>query len=135
MKDQFVTHEIALKLNELGFDEGCICLYGSEDIYSDFTGGHLEDKSFTKNSELPDPSDHWVAAPLWQQAIDWFREEHDTIINIHIGRDRNVSSIYDNKNYQPELNINGDNQVLKMTFYTYAEAREFVVLTAIELKS
>lgn len=90
MEKEFVTYEIALKLKELGFDEPCIMFYdvihnndlriGTEDSYwGDYTG-------FRKWNSMPNspwkPFGLLISAPLWQQAIDWLREEHNIYIDI-----------------------------------------------------
>ena len=70
MIKQFVTYEMALKLKELGFDEECFALYRNGRLY--LMCNFLKINS-TKESV--------ISAPLWQQVIDWFREEYD----IHVG--------------------------------------------------
>lgn len=78
MKEQFVPYELAIKLKELGFDEKC------------FSGYNLEWNGQMKFAQqVPYVGDnygwgkyshhnkHIIKAPLWQQAFDWFRENHD----------------------------------------------------------
>lgn len=74
MKKEFVTYPIAVKLKELGFDKKCfgcyisstLCIVGDE--IGDFIASDYENR---------------IKAPLWQQAIDWFREKHE--IHIQFG--------------------------------------------------
>jgi hypothetical protein len=65
MEKQFCTYEIALKLKELGFNENCIATFGENQVFD------LQD--FEQNYDTF-PS-HIIAAPLWQQVIDWFRDK------------------------------------------------------------
>ena len=58
MKDQFVPYEIAMALTMKGFDEPCIKVYD--------TLGYLQDEKIMDELSLEK-----VAAPLWQQAINW----------------------------------------------------------------
>lgn len=73
MEEQFVPYELALKLKELGFDEECFkywnCSYKTDDNSSIL--------SMFKNEHI-----YSVAAPLWQQAFDWFREKHNMYFEI-----------------------------------------------------
>lgn len=63
MKKQFVTYEIAKKLEEIGFNYNVIATYDNEEKLT------LFDYEIRASNQL--------IAPLWQQAIDWLREEHD----------------------------------------------------------
>ena len=60
-KNQFVPYELAVKLKELGFDEGCFGTYSGEVLEI--------------GSDIPN-DDYFTRAPLWQQAFDWFREKY-----------------------------------------------------------
>ncbi len=66
MIEQFVTHEIAKALKELGFNERCFACYayGGEDhiIFAE---------------KYNDNNKGYTAVPLWQQAIDWLRKIHN----------------------------------------------------------
>ena len=120
MKEQFVTYEIALALKELGFDNndfghydknGKLCIYSEYLVYDTVI------------------SERDTDAPLWQQAIDWLRENHK------------LNVIIDNK-YEHQIdkwvgitqntNIYYDEYVTNK-FDSYYEAREQAVLKAIEL--
>lgn len=81
MKNLFVTYEIAKQLKELGFNEKCFGFYNyqGELIINDCSISFLEwfklveEAKDTKNIKI-------IPAILYQQVIDWFREEK----NIHI---------------------------------------------------
>jgi hypothetical protein len=65
MKEQFVPHEIALKLKEKGFDEPCLGYF--DPLYKKLVIWENGSTNSTSN---------WVYAPLWQQVIDWLEREH-----------------------------------------------------------
>jgi len=72
MKNLFVPYEISTKLKEKGFNEPCFASY-------DIDGENLmtnNDGSLGRNSEIL----YGIYTPLYQQAIDWFREKHSIII-------------------------------------------------------
>jgi hypothetical protein len=75
MKKEFVPYDIALAMKELGFDDGCIAWYYHEELrYM-----NLEDDVPVKNNiELTgtyETDKYCYAAPLYQQAFAWFREQ------------------------------------------------------------
>ena len=73
MEEQFVTYDVALKLKELGFKEKCLASFHF--ISKDIVIMGNKEFSFNKAFEL--------SAPLWQQVIDWFREEYNIqIVNM-----------------------------------------------------
>lgn len=142
MKNKFCTYEIALKLKELGFNDECLGFYDSTIEFFYFNDG-LDDGSteedYSKNSDLIKP---YIAAPLWQDVIDWFREKY----NIHVAilpfreYESNILnivyyySIVDGNETEGDILCNendlcayGDN------YDTYEECREQVILKAIEL--
>ena len=98
----FVSYEIAVALKELGFDEPCFTTYDNEgrlrnpfdfprSEYSDNLPYIEDTKEWIYNSDLNNPANFhaahnptllkffldnpFTAAPLWQQAFDWFRSK------------------------------------------------------------
>ena len=71
MEKEFCTIEITKSLEELGFDEECLWYWN---IYN-----HKEPELLEFIDEF---SEDYLNAPLWQQAIDWFREKYKLHINI-----------------------------------------------------
>lgn len=71
MTKEFIPYEQALALNELGFNEPCMATYYSKDksfswhhhIY------HTNDEPILESGEFN------ISAPLYQQAMRWFREK------------------------------------------------------------
>lgn len=81
MKEQFVTHEIALELKKLGFDEPCFGHFTKdmglkihiqfENIQKHYTNSKL----LALEAKYLDMPKNRCASPLWQQAIDWVFEK------------------------------------------------------------
>jgi hypothetical protein len=75
MKHLFVPYEIAVELKKLGFNEPCCAFYSalsSEKRRFLWTKGDSITNSYAVNT---------ITAVLYQQVIDWFRENHEIIID------------------------------------------------------
>ncbi len=100
MKHLFVPYDIARQLKEKGFDEECLTVYVP--YYLHPNKWHLQSINNTLlNSEIKQNDSHkldftgylnsvpahfglkQIAAPLYQQVTDWFRDKH----GIHIQND------------------------------------------------
>ena len=131
MKEQFVTYEIALKLGELGFNEKCFGYYYcksnihiGDNCYS-FTNGYIT-KTYVENVCQ---SDDAFLAPLWQQAIDWFRN-NNILIEILATDDWDhwIFQIWGKDMSAPFYHMYESDENK-----SYEEAREQSILKAIEL--
>ena len=119
MEKEFVTYEIALKLKELGFDEPCCALFRHERLFP-ILG--FEIINSIKQSV--------IAAPLWQQAIEFLSEQYNILIYIdftpkesYFYRETKLGySLY-------HIDSEAENEN-KINFY---EAREQAILKALEL--
>lgn len=126
MEEQFVTYEIALKLQGLGFNEDCIVGRSSLGImnYKIVSGNNGCFVSWMKKDDTDLP------LPLWQQAIDWLRNMH----GIHVF----IFRTYSNADcaffgYQVD-DIYLNMRMERMNYgLTYIQAREQSVLKAIEI--
>ena len=147
MKEQFITYEIALKLKELGFDEGCLAYYGDNILIFD-KHEYLE-CDIKANYVLGWKNQVITLAPLWQQVIDWFREKYNIHITINpnlkfnteigeaLPKDLTYRVIFDNRFYLTW----SDNKIPVLcfdlskgyNFKSYNEAKEQAILKAIEL--
>jgi hypothetical protein len=77
MKEQFITYKIALELKKLGFNENT--RFGIETALYDEKGEFLFYCNFgVMGSGL---TNKYIKAYLWQQVIDWFREEKEIIVS------------------------------------------------------
>lgn len=76
MEKQFVPYELSVKLKELGFDEECFAWYDSnsfDTIELEFEYKNNKDLYFKES----------CTAPLYQQALDWFREKYNIVSTIY----------------------------------------------------
>ena len=141
MKKQFVTYEIVLKLRELGFDEECLYAYYHLSDLNNFKKNDYVLVGDRNNTQLKNDR---ISAPLWQQAIDWLREEHKLHVavlpykNVEEGDEIALCFYYTLTNLNENLNIclNADDLgASKENFDTPEIAREEGILSAIEIVS
>lgn len=144
IEKQFVTYKIALALKELGFDEPCIAIY--RDGWNDFGVTLISDGikiKGTQSNTLYYKSDKEMIclAPLYQQAIDWFREKHNIHIEIEL-TDNTMQFYYQycivdskNREHHDEDMIDQATRIYNYNekFNTFYEAREQAILKLIEL--
>lgn len=125
MEKEFVPYEIALKLKELGFDGEVIATFDtSKDHKLDIFAFSVPNKGIFEEGFKKG----WcIKAPLWQQAIDWFREKY----NLYLSVEANFSNKrwYFVTGTMWEYNSGG----LFDDFKTYEKAREQAILKAINL--
>ena len=74
MKEQFVPHEIATLLKEKGFDDECLAYWINKDKLRSCGAILFEVDGFFRNSLSSE--EHLIAAPLWQQCLEWLEREH-----------------------------------------------------------
>ena len=146
MKHLFVSYEIAVLSKDKGFDEICIDYYTKDGKLLD--GGAIYSKSrriWSERIDLPDDKfarfqsiscqvddekEPLTKAPLYQQLVDWLREEH----NIIAFADPTVG-----KRFTPTVisNIQDVEKVSHMCWtdkiYTYYEALDKALQQAFEL--
>jgi len=131
MKKQFCSYEICLKLKELGFNEECFGYYRKEEDLMIYLG------TYNSNMNKPDMHGKYCAAPLWQQAIDWFREKYNLWIDSPTQDFWNkglisvkLESI--DKSIILEHHVDQPYWRVYRCFKSYEEAREQSILKAIE---
>lgn len=75
MKHLFVPYSLALLAKEKGFNEQCLAVYHTDDKS---IAPVVPDKPFTLSgwANSDESSGRYLAAPLYQQLVDWFREDH-----------------------------------------------------------
>ena len=69
MNKEFIPHDQALALKELGFDEHCFKYFSTEIT-------HPENTLFNTRWGY-EPEDSETSAPLYQQAFRWFRKKYE----------------------------------------------------------
>lgn len=86
MENQFIPYELSLKIKELGFDEPCLGYYTSTGYFNSKKELKWRKWQFSYNFQpITNKQLTWkysktenvqqVVAPLYQQALDWFREK------------------------------------------------------------
>lgn len=143
MDKQFVTYEIARLLKGLGYNEPCMAFRWEKSTKLHY---ELGERTIT-NSQLTDLSTStllglqgstFMAAPLWQQCIDWFRIEHSLVIRDNLAD--NSTGTYNplEEDFQfiiikcserSTRSVSHRNQ--DRVYDTYEEAREQIILDAI----
>jgi len=83
IEKQFVPYESAKALKKLGFNEECFGMYNTrKKLRIGKIGGHpdpavKDPQVFVKNRYHKGSGCAGIAAPLWQQGFDWFREKKE----------------------------------------------------------
>ena len=80
MNKEFIPYDEALALRELGFDEIVIAGYMKEDksLYTfELEPGDNPNENWGRLGKVP-WEEYSIPAPLYQQALRWFRENHGT---------------------------------------------------------
>ena len=146
MEKEFVTYEIALALKELGF--GIIGEYIQLPYYYDLKGNLIINHIGVRRKNKPyqigadtiddfeaylsitdNSSEDFVLTPLWQQAIDWFRESKNIIMEVWYDNTQN-----DGFPWLYEIYINNKEHEHNGSYYdSFYEAREQAILKVIEL--
>lgn len=108
IQKQFTTDEITLAIKELGFDKECLAGY-------------------TNNKKFYLKPDYFIdiQTPLWQQVIDWLREEY----NLHIW----ISCTPYLNSYSIKYNFNAKIVNENILYSKYEKAREQAILKCIEI--
>lgn len=83
MKNLFISYEMSVLAKEKGFDEDCIAYYAYDYLNSKPNRLQLADRPI-KPSKF---KQKYMAAPVFQQILDWFRVKHNLAILISIPHD------------------------------------------------
>lgn len=123
MKHLFVSYQIAKDLKELDFNEPCLGFFNKEkELFLSFEFSSRT----TTNTLLDILNSEAVAAPLYQQVVDFLREKHD--IHIWISSELGYHLTYC-------WHITGESTGSKYgsNFKTYYEALEAAIKESIKL--
>lgn len=113
MQEQFVTYEIAKKVNKSGFTGNCLGAYEyTKECVLFYTGGAYPITA--------------TKAPLWQQVIDWLREKYQ--YHFELIPDEETKEWYCISYYMVKM----DDTHKEGPFKTYQEARMAGVLTGLQ---
>ena len=115
MEKIFVTKEIALKVQELGFDKNkCIMGLSEQGRYRHkFT-------TTTRNETIIswDRYDEEIPIPTWEQVIEWLIDEHKIIPT--------VIYEYENTTYSFHLLIDGESYITNITAFCFKSYKEAI---------
>ena len=114
IEKQFIPYEQSLALKELGFDEKCFGAF-NKDITIDLALYLSQHDAYSLRAER-------VLAPLWQQAFDWFRENHKLNSFIYTPIDK-INYCFEIKNILEFINDGDLSEMQSGIKYTYEEAR------------
>ena len=119
MNEQFVPYEIAIKLEEKGFNDVCLGFYRN-DTQKLLVNNTFADRAYYEG-RVP-----LIQAPLWQQVIDWLRDNHNIDIFIEPGGKPKMYAVFVDGDWIYE---NTKNRML----YSYKEARQAAIEHALTL--
>ena len=130
MKEQFIPYHLALQLKQLGFNQSCIGYYNQQT------------EELFQYQTTTSTNGHKYAAPLWQQAFDWFDEKgiEGVIYSTASGYHWSISK----SAFNPESNISGGTSICDLQsngpnmagrFNTKKEAEEDCLNKLIETHS
>ena len=115
MEEIFVTKEIALKVQELGFDKNK-CIMGLSEQ------GRYRHKFATTNKNETiicwDRYDEEIPLPTWEQVIEWLIDEHKIILT--------VIYEYENTTYSFHLLIDGESHITNITAFYFKSYKEAI---------
>jgi len=121
MKEQFVPFHLAVKMKELGFNETCA---GGYDYSSENKDPEFKLLIFSTNNDK-----EWydkrkqIPSPLWQQAFDWFRLNHDMTVTINLHLHYYKGDIFETY-YGQYMKSNASTKMLTKLEDNYNVARE-----------
>jgi len=131
MTEQFVTYDIALKLNEKGFDWHCLAVY----MNGEFQIPRGFGMAIVTKEHVDVLKGKAVLAPLWQQVIEWLRDVKKLEIIVESGPvDLGYSyHIYYTKDGKSRRMDGFGHDELEEVEYDYPEAREEAIKQALTL--
>lgn len=89
METLFVSHENAIKLEEIGFNDPCFGFYSSSGKlkrHFPTEGTFDEFDALLSNTDIN--VDGYVTAPTHQQVTDWFRNNHNLFVELYLVVDK-----------------------------------------------
>ena len=145
IEKNFVTYDIALDLKLFGFNDKCFAYFNEKKIFS----LHEHANAFyTRNDSVESYCTNVFCkrvtrvnacqAPLWQQVIDWLRNEHKININIEfVGIDKCAYVVENLSNIDPNFSVPeflyASDVSKEEDFISYYDARMNCILKAIEI--
>lgn len=88
-KTEFLDYELSVCLQKIGFDENTFGYYNLRDNFEYFGRDLLMDTHCVQ-----------VKAPLYQQIINWLRENHNLLIEIQVDKTSDMKFCYEIYKYE-----------------------------------
>lgn len=117
IQDKFVPYNLALELKYLGFDEPCFAKYYQQDGSDGFI--QIGESEIEEAESAGDDVTFECDAPLWQDAFEWFREQHSIDITNYL---YNTNEGGNTREYQYEINLSYGKPI-KLKPKSYKDAR------------
>lgn len=119
LKDIFVSHDIAVQLKEIGFDDLCIAYFNSTSTVPEYPYRYVKD--YNKNST---ESKNFITAPTYEQVFKWFRDKNylSSVVS-------NFGSFYGYIEHTREAEAFATDK----DYSSYEEAREQLILKLIDI--
>lgn len=139
MEKEFVPCELAVKLKELGFDEKCFAYFEMNGKFHPMgnilTPDGIYFGEFDPNYQYKPDLTPLIAAPLWQQIFDWFREKHNVHSYINLTNIQGELTYHVNICSVDKHEVGLSRVVLcnLFDFKTYEEAKEVCLEKLIEI--
>lgn len=127
MKNIFLPEDLSFQLKEKGFREDCFGYYQSKDISYVEKGLKFGSAKHIGNHNIYD--DFICSAPLYQQVVDWFRDNHN--LAIIVAPSLNLGKFYMNITYINNIEWFRDPEL--QNFDTYYEAYDYAIEEALKL--
>jgi hypothetical protein len=100
LQKEFVPYELAIRMEQLGFDEPCLGYYNSNGKFK--TKQDEYELYLICNSKWISPA---CSAPTWQSAFRWFREKYKLYLNIESQKNESGFWVYITNNTDYLLDI------------------------------
>lgn len=92
MEQLFIPYDLSVRISEAGFDEECFGWYNAEtELIILHNSGIKPNGLYNSGVKKQDLHKSKTLAPLYQQVIDWLREEHALNIGMTYFRIESVS--------------------------------------------
>lgn len=92
LQELFVTYELALKIKEKGFNEGCFGYYSGDNPYGELPY-KLNIIKCKKQDSIDDLAGRCLA-PTHQQCVDWLRINHRIEVSSPCKKDKDLGVFY-----------------------------------------
>lgn len=121
----FVPYDVSVLLKDIGFDKPCFAFYrdGKIESVNGYTDDNLKPIRMLSLHEITGTVHEIVLAPLYQQALDWFRDRKFLV---------DITSHHKNA-HEYYIKWNTNNSILSGEYTTFSEAQLECLIKLIEI--